>query len=165
MKSFGGDTLFAAILAGLFALALFQVSTWPANSRLFALVSAVPGLVLSLVVLVQSRLAPERHPPNLPLLPETEVELPEDVATASLSANALAGAWFLGFFALTALLGLLIAVPVYVFAYLKYGAHESWLAGVFGAVGAWLFVWFLFDWLLKIPLYGGLIGWLAASLT
>lgn len=92
-------------------------------------------------------------------------DMPEDVATASLRANAVAGAWFLGFFVLTALIGLLIAVPVYVLIYVRYGAREPWWVGAIGGAGAWTFVWFLFDWLLKIPLYGGLAGWLVGNLT
>jgi hypothetical protein len=65
--------------------------------------------------------------------------------------------WVVGFVALMVLIGILYAVPVYVFASMYFrGKRALWLcAGVAGA--ATLFIWFLFERVLMLELYRGIL--------
>ncbi len=65
--------------------------------------------------------------------------------------------WLVGFVALMVLAGILVAVPIYLFAALRWRAHKSYGACVLGAAGATLFVWLLFSVVLRIALYPGMV--------
>jgi hypothetical protein len=65
--------------------------------------------------------------------------------------------WVAGFAALLMLVGILDAVPLFVFASLRFRARRGWGACVLGAAGATFFVWVLFSVLLRLSLYPGLL--------
>lgn len=65
--------------------------------------------------------------------------------------------WVAGFAALLVVLGILLAVPVFVFAALRLRARRGWGACVVATAGATVFVWLLFSVLLRLSLYPGLI--------
>ena len=73
--------------------------------------------------------------------------------------HASAVLWLVLFATLIVLVGILAAVPVYLFAALRWrGAHgRSYRACALGAAGATLFVWLLFSVVLRIALYPGLL--------
>jgi hypothetical protein len=85
--------------------------------------------------------------------PEKVEQLPRYPILKQLSAIG----WVVGFVALMVLIGILYAVPVYVFAsmYVR-GKRPLWLsAAVAGA--ATLFIWFLFERVLMLELYRGIL--------
>jgi hypothetical protein len=72
-----------------------------------------------------------------------------------LRSTALAAAWILGFCAAIVLLGFPVAVPLFVFLYLKLQGREGWVfSAVFTAV-VWAFFYGMFDRLLHLPFAAG----------
>jgi hypothetical protein len=65
--------------------------------------------------------------------------------------------WPIVFVTLMVLVGILVAVPIYLFAALRWRARKSYGACAMGAAGATLFVWLLFSVVLRIALYPGLL--------
>lgn len=80
---------------------------------------------------------------------ETEAPPPARQAAAVL--------WLALFAALIVLVGILVAVPAYLFAALRWQGGRSYRACALGAAGATLFVWLLFAVVLRIALYPGLL--------
>jgi hypothetical protein len=78
----------------------------------------------------------------------------------SLRRTALAAAWILGFFAAIVLLGFPIAVPLFVFLYLRLQGREGWLFSLVFTAAVWASFYGLFDRLLHLPFAEGwLITW------
>jgi hypothetical protein len=71
--------------------------------------------------------------------------------------TALAFAWILGFFATIILLGFPIAVPLFVFLYLRLQGRESWLVCIVMTLAVWAVFYGLFDRLLHLPFAAGWI--------
>lgn len=67
----------------------------------------------------------------------------------------VAVAWMLGFFAAIALLGFPIAVPLFLFLYLKLQGGEGWLLSIVITAVAWGAFYGLFDRLLHLPFPAG----------
>lgn len=71
-----------------------------------------------------------------------------------------AGAWVVGLFLAIGLLGFIIAIPLYILAYMK--SHDTrWLTAIAFAILTSLFIYGIFELALRIPLYRGLLlSWL-----
>jgi hypothetical protein len=69
-------------------------------------------------------------------------------------------AWILAFLALILLVGFPLAVPLFVFSYLKAAGKEGWVSTLLLTGLAWLFMKGLFDWLLHLPFPE---GWLLSG--
>jgi len=65
--------------------------------------------------------------------------------------------WLVAFAALLVLVGILAAVPIYLFAALSWRGRRSYRACALGAAGATLFVWLLFAVVMRVALYPGLL--------
>ena len=65
--------------------------------------------------------------------------------------------WVAGFAAALVLIGILAAVPLFVFAFLRWRGKLGIPASMLGGAGATLFVWLLFALMLRLTLYPGLI--------
>jgi hypothetical protein len=123
------------------AYAALAALAWPLKTKLFPLVIAVPLFCLATAELVAIVLS--RQPPG---------EAASDVA---LRRSMITIAWILGFFAAILLLGFLVAVPLFLLAYLKLQAKEGWLFSlVFTAIISGAF-YGLFDYLLHLPFAAG----------
>ena len=87
---------------------------------------------------------------------QLSTHLPEKV---TLRRTALAIGWILGFFVAIVLLGFPIAVPLFVFLYVKIQGRESWGLSLVFALAVWALFHGLFDRLLHLPF---LDGWIQA---
>jgi hypothetical protein len=65
--------------------------------------------------------------------------------------------WTLGFLALILLVGFPLAVPIFVFAYLKIAGRETWTLAIVLTAMSWLFMEGLFNRFLHIPFAEGWI--------
>jgi hypothetical protein len=74
-----------------------------------------------------------------------------------LSRQIAAALWLAGFATLLVLVGVLVAVPLYMFAALRWRGRRSLAACLTAAAGATLFVWLMFAELLRLSLYPGLL--------
>jgi hypothetical protein len=136
----------AALLVALTVLAIFvyvayETQTWSTRSRLFATTIAVPAIALALAQVVREARA-VRGPRIVP-------------AEARIAPSALV--WTCAFFVSLAVLGLLVTVPLFTVAYLRFAAGERWLYAVAYALIALGFLVLVFDRLLHIPLPAGAI--------
>ncbi len=65
--------------------------------------------------------------------------------------------WVLGFASGLLLIGVLAAVPLFVFAFMRFRGGRPILVALAVAGGALLFIWLLFSVLLRLPLYPGVL--------
>ena len=144
---------------GLMAISGYGVVTawfWPWKASLFPLVIGIPLFVLSaaeaLWVLFGTTEKGEARDFQLAQdLPEREV----------VRRSAVAGAWIVAFFAAIVLLGFPIAVPLFVFLFLKLQGREGWVLSIVMTAAVWGVFYSLFDLLLHLPFATGwLFTWL-----
>ena len=79
------------------------------------------------------------------------------VQSASLSRQISAILWLAGLAAGLMLIGVLYAVPLYVFAALRFRGRRNLLVCLLGAGGVTLFIWLMFAVVLRLSLYPGLL--------
>ena len=138
-------SLGVAILAG---ITLVSSLSWPFRAALFPRVLGVPLLILSIVQMLLSASAVEEKRAGHAVDFEFTSDIDHQVArqrTISIFA------WILGFLALILLVGFPLAVPLFVFLYLKLAGGEAWILTLLLTGFSWLFMEGLFDWLLHIP--------------
>jgi hypothetical protein len=146
-----------ALALGLMAVSGYGVITawsWPWKAALFPLAIGIPLLVLSAVEAAWLVWGSTERAAVQEFAPAEDV--PEREA---LRRSAVAAAWILGFFAAILLFGFPLAVPLFVFLYLKLQADESWTLSVVATAATWGFFYGLFDRLLHLPFPA---GWLIA---
>lgn len=129
--------------------AVFAATGWPWKAALFPLAIGVPLFCLAATELLWAWLGTEQEQDSMELALSTDAAAGRRVA--------LAAGWMLAFFAAIILLGFMVAVPLFVFLYLKLQAGEGWAMSigltliVFGAFYG------LFDALLHLPFPAGLL--------
>jgi hypothetical protein len=122
--------------------------SWPLKAKLFPLVIGIPLLCLAAAELwlsLRTRVAPGT----------TVDDVPRELA---LRRAALAAAWIAGFFAAIVLLGFVLAVPAFVFLYLRIQGRESGLFSAVFAAAVWAAFYGLFDRLLHLPFPPGVLA-------
>lgn len=123
---------------------------WPWKAALFPLAIGVPVFCLATIEALWVLFgATERGEAK-------DFQLSRDVPEReALRRSAVGAGWILGFFAAIVLLGFPLAVPLFVFLYLKLQGRERWLFSVVFAAAVWLFFYGLFDALLHLPFPSG----------
>lgn len=144
----------AIMVAMLAAWALIDSRGWSIQTALYPRVVATPLLVLALLEAFLS------------LKEEKSTEAAQTM-DFTLSTSITPGleqrrtvttfVWLAGFFATVVLLGFSLAIPVFVFAYLKGQGKESWTTSIVLAVMAWVVFSLLFVRLLHLPLPPGVL--------
>ncbi|HZO02774.1 MAG TPA: tripartite tricarboxylate transporter TctB family protein [Burkholderiales bacterium] len=136
--------------------AVFAATAWPWKAALFPLVIGIPLFCLAATELLWSLLGAE--PPSAP----NEVELSTDAAARRRVVRV--AAWMAGFFVAIALLGFPIAVPLFVFLYLKLQGGEGWVLSIVLTAAVAAAFYGLFDALLHLPFPAGwLWSWLGLA--
>ena len=133
--------------------AVFAATAWPWKAALFPLVIGIPLFCLAATELLWTLLG----------APEEKAEMEVALSTASEARRRVVrvAAWMLGFFAAIALLGFPVAVPLFVFLYLKLPAREGWAVSIALTVAVAALFYGLFDTLLHLPFPAGwLWSWL-----
>ena len=133
---------------------IWEASAWPWKAALFPLAIGVPLFAMALAealwVLMGSTPAPSEG-----------VEL---AAEAPGRAVLVGGAWMLAFFAAILLLGFPIAVPLFVFLYLRLQGREGWVVSIVMTAAIWGVFYGLFDLMLHLPFPAGwLLSWFGSS--
>jgi putative tricarboxylic transport membrane protein len=130
--------------------------SWPAKAALFPLVISIPLFLLGAaeVLWVLFGSAPQAAASDFKLAEH----LPKDVA---LRRTAFAVGWIIAFLAAIVLFGFGIAVPLFVFVYLKVQGKAGWIFSAVFTAAVWGFFYGLFDLLLHLPFPD---GWIQSSL-
>ena len=128
---------------------------WPLKAKLFPMVIGIPLFCLAAAEVAWILLS------KTPGEKAAEDEVPLQVARRR---SLIGVGWILGLLAAVVLLGFPIAVPLFVFLYLKVQGREGWIfTGVFTAA-VWGAFYGLFDLLLHLPFPAGwLLSWFGPS--
>jgi len=146
---------FSLAIALLAAWALVESQGWALRTALYPRVTAVPLLVLAVVESVLSlRGKDEEGDEAEPMDFAATASVPPDVATRR---TIVTTGWVAGFFASVVLFGFPIAIPLFVFAYVKGQGKEGWLPSLLLSALALLGFHVLFVRLLHVPLPVGLL--------
>lgn len=132
--------------------------TWPWKAALFPLTIGIPVFCLATAEALWSLFGKSSEQDRASDF-QLSRHLPEK---ETLRRTAIAVAWMLGFFAAIVLLGFPVALPLFVFVYLKLQGRESWTLSVVFTLVVWGIFYGLFDQLLHLPFPAGwLFSWLA----
>jgi hypothetical protein len=134
-------------------------SAWPWKAALFPLAIGIPLFCLASAEALWLLFGSTENAQTMDF--QRSAELP---AKESARRTGVAVAWMLGFFAAIVLLGFPVAVPLFVFLYLRVQGGEAWLLTIAMTAAAWGIFYGLFDLLLHLPLpTGWLLAWLGFS--
>ena len=136
---------------------IFAATAWPWKAALFPLVIGIPLFSLAAVEALWTLFGKADTGKN-----EMEVALTTDAGAQRRVLVAVA--WMLGFFAAIMLLGFPIAVPLFLFLYLKLQGGEGWLVSIGITLAVTAVFYGLFDALLHLPFPAGwLFSWLGPA--
>ena len=135
------------------AYAAISALAWPLKTALFPLVISIPLFCLATAEVAAIFLSRARFGVT------RDVQRPPAEVPGTLAArrSLLAVGWIVGFFAAIVLFGFLVAVPVFLLAYLKLQAREGWLFSVVFTAVVWGAFYGLFDYLLHLPFASGVL--------
>jgi putative tricarboxylic transport membrane protein len=149
----GPQTIFAAAVIVVLAIALWQSRNFGFRAGLFPWVIGTPTLILAFGQLARDLYGKTKKPSDLPEVGEAPKEIEPEVArkrTISIIT------WTVGFFVAIWLLGFSYAVPLTILLYLKF-AGENWFITASVTFFSWLFYWSLFEKMLNVPFPEGLL--------
>jgi hypothetical protein len=157
MKS-KGHIVFSVFIILIGAYVIYSASHWSFKTGFFPLAVAIPLVILALLhLLLQFFGAPETAGG-----PAVEAEFSNEVAPEVARRRVIAiFSWIAGFILLVYLVGFPIAVPVFIFFYLKFYSQENWLWSL-GLTGiAWGFFHGVFQRVVRLQFEDGVIqAWL-----
>jgi hypothetical protein len=137
---------------------IFAASAWPWKAALFPLVIGIPLFCLAAAEALWSLFG------AAPAEAGVAKDFKLSTGTGSARRTAVAAGWILGFFAAIVVLGFPIAVPLFVFLYLRLQGREPWLVCILMTGAIWGVFYGLFDALLHLPFPAGwLFTWLGFS--
>ena len=152
MRASGG-AWFSLGLAAIAGYAVVAAWSWPIKAALFPLVIGIPLFCLA---------AAEALWTIFGAAPAQEGEAKDfrlSIGNQTARRTLVATGWILGFFGAIVLLGFPVAVPLFVFLYLKLQGREGWLLSIAMTAAVWGVFYGLFDLLLHLPFPA---GWLAS---
>jgi len=130
-------------------------TAWPWKAALFPLVIGVPLFCLAAAEALWTLFG--ASPAQEGEARDFQLSIGEETVRRTL----IAGAWILAFFAAIVLLGFPIAVPLFVFLYLRLQGREPWWICIAMTAAIWGIFYGLFDTLLHLPFPAGwLLAWL-----
>lgn len=128
---------------------------WPFKTALFPMIIGISAFLMTLAELLLSLFQREKRDRQQGAV---DFKFSEDVdKSLVLRRTLLAFMWIIALFLLILFFGFPIAVPTFVFLYLKLYGKEKWAISIIMTGALWFFFWGLFVWLLHTPLQEGLI--------
>ncbi len=134
------------------AWAVVSAMHWPWKAALFPLVLGIPVFCLAAAEVLWVLLGSTSQNPLMDVQPSAD--LPEKVTRSRML---VAIGWMLGLFVAVVLLGFPIAVPLFVFLYVKLQGREGWGLSLVFTLVVWGIFYGLFDRLLHLPFPAGWI--------
>ena len=147
-----GLALFIMAISG---WGVYTALEWPLKAKLFPLVIGIPLFCLAAVELMFAVFG-KGDAGQAADFKLSEGQPREVVLRRTL----LASGWILGFFVMVVALGFLVAVPVFVFLYLRLQGREGWVFTTVFTAAVWACFYGLFEMLLHLPFPAGwLLAW------
>jgi hypothetical protein len=133
---------------------VIAATAWPWKAALFPLVIGIPLFCLAAAEALWTLF-------GAPAEAGQAMDFQLSTGKESGRRTLVASAWILAFFAAIVLLGFPIAIPLFVFLYLKLQGREGWLLSIVMTAAIWGVFYGLFDLLLHLPFPAGwLFTWL-----
>lgn len=153
--------LFDLVVIVFFVVFVYEAKDWRLQARLYPWVIGIPMLILAVTHLVWELTGRAGKPAGNAAAP-VDVRFTHGADDAAARRRAInIFCWIFGFFAGIWLAGFAIAVPLFVFLYLKVQSRESWRLSLALTGAAWLIFWGLFIRLLSLPFPdGAAVSWL-----
>ncbi len=152
---FSGRAWMSLAIMGVAAGVVISGLGWPFKAALFPVVVGVPLLILSTIQFLKSAFFAKEPIKEATVdfkLSEMEDKALEKKRTITISL------WIFGFFFLVLLIGFPIAVPLFMFLYLKLHGKEKWTTSLLLTFVAWASFYGLFVKFCDIPF---MPGWIA----
>jgi Tripartite tricarboxylate transporter TctB family len=136
------------------AYVIYSASHWSFKTGFFPLAVAIPLVILALLHLfLQLFGAPETAGG-----PAVETEFSNEVAPEVARRRVTAiFSWIAGFILLVYLVGFPLAVPLFIFLYLKFYSQESWLSSLALTAAAWGFFYVVFQRVVRLQFEDGVV--------
>jgi len=140
------------------AWAIITAKAWPWKAALFPIVIGIPVLCLAGVEFLLSLVGSQSKLKGQFMDFQLSEHLPKEVIRKR-TLKILS--WIFGFFFVIMLVGFPIAVPLFVFLYLKIEGREGWMLSSVLTLMAWGFFYGLFTRLLNLPFPdGSIVEWI-----
>ena len=137
------------------AYGVIAATAWPWKAALFPLVIGIPLFGLAAAEALWTLFG--APPAEGGEARDFQLSIGKDTARRTLTAVG----WILAFFAAIVLAGFPIAVPLFVFLYLKLQGREGWILSIVMTAAVWGVFYGLFDLMLHLPFPAGwLVTWL-----
>lgn len=149
-----GHVFFSVFLILVAGYAVYSASHWSFKTGFFPLAIGIPLILLALAHLFLELFgAPEKIGG-----PSVEAEFSNEVAPAVGRRRVIAiFSWIAGFILLVYLVGFPLAVPLFIFFYLKTQSQVSWSSSIALTAAAWGFFYFVFQRVVHLQFEDGLI--------
>lgn len=148
-----GLSIAVMLLAG---YGVFAATAWPWKAALFPLAIGIPLFCLAATEALWTFFGAPA--------PKSEAEVELTTIPDARRRILVAVAWMFGFFAAIVLLGFPIAVPLFLFLYLKLQGGEGWVLSIVITAAVFGVFYGLFDALLHLPFPAGwLLDWLGLA--
>jgi len=159
---FSGSMFFTALLVFFAGAIVFVALTYPSDARQAPLLIGIATVALGVLLLIG-----ERYPKLLSMmnvsmmqyggsLEETD-ELEEVGDREELKRLMVMMGWMVGFFGFVYGVGFLVAIAIFVLAYVKTYARTGWMWSVLVTAGVWVFVYVMFELVIRVELYRGIL--------
>ena len=149
-----GEVVFSLLIIGVGCYAILSAFQWSFKARFFPLVISIPLIILVATHLILEFFGEAEKASG----PAMDLELSNEVAPEVAQRRALVlFAWIAGFILLVYLASFPVAVPVFIFTYLKIQSSSGWLPSLGYTAATWVFFYMLFQRLLYLPFESGAI--------
>lgn len=150
------ESLFILLLAVIFAAAVFTARGWPWKTALFPMLIGVAGCIIAAALALWTGVKGGEAPTPGDAGGAADIFLDVNLRSGeALVRTAVIALWILGIIAGTWLLGQMIALPLFVFLYLKLGSGESWPISVGLTACIIAFLYGVFDQVIHASWYEG----------
>ena len=146
---------FAIVVCALLTYAVIDSFGWPYTVRLYPEAISVPALLFALIVVRRDALAVRATlPPGASIW---QALRPRALAGDEFGRRVLFYLWLVGVVLVTILAGQLVALPLFIFAYLLvWGKAKLWVAALYAALG-WAFLYIVFDQIVSTFWYNSIL--------
>lgn len=150
------ESLFILLLAVIFAAGVFTARAWPWKTALFPTLIGVAGCILAAVLALWTGVKGGDAPTPGEATGAADIFLDASLRSGeALGRTAIIALWILGIIAGTWLLGQMIALPLFVFLYLKVGSGEGWTLSLGLTACIIAFLYGVFDQVIHASWYEG----------
>jgi hypothetical protein len=157
-----GRVAMAAVMLAIFLAMVLMAAAYPAKSRLLPWVIGIPGTVLALIQFVRE-IAASRGGDTITIVDDGETAMQTETAAEREEAafKLRQELVLIGYLVLLVvsllLLGFWIASPLFVALFLRLYEGASWRVVIISAAATWLSLYVVFDQLLMIGVFEGLL--------